>query len=92
MRRKSSQAVSRRPGLSDSRLQARQGQGQASAKAPLLQAVRHQLALGVVLLFACVCVGMLLAADAAPFERIMPFVAAPLTLVLNYYFGRREKE
>ena len=53
------------------------------------QASRHQLAVAVVILFGCVCLGMVLAPNNSLFEKLLPFVAAPLTLVLNYYFGRR---
>ncbi len=54
-----------------------------------LQAYRRQIAVAVVILFSCVCLGMVLAPDNSLFEKLLPFVAAPLTLVLNYYFGRR---
>ena len=57
-----------------------------------LQAARYRLALAVTALFACVCLGALLIPDNALFDRLLPFVAPPLTLVLNYYFGRRERE
>jgi hypothetical protein len=54
-----------------------------------LQVVRHQLAIAMIALFAVVCLGVIFAPDATVFERLMPFVAAPLTLVLSHYFGRR---
>ncbi len=53
------------------------------------QESRHQIAVAVVILFGCVCLGMVLAPNNPLFEKLLPFVAAPLTLVLNYYFGRR---
>ena len=56
------------------------------------QATRHQIAVAVVILFGCVCLGMVFAPNNLLFEKILPFVAAPLTLVLNYYFGRRERD
>jgi hypothetical protein len=53
------------------------------------QASRHQLAVAVVILFGCVCLGMVLGPNNSLFEKPLPFVAAPLTLVLKYCFGRR---
>ncbi len=55
----------------------------------IMQASRHQIAIAVVILFGCVCLGMVLAPYNSLFDKLLPFIAAPLTLVLNYYFGRR---
>jgi hypothetical protein len=51
------------------------------------QASRHQIAVAVVILFGSVCLGMMFAPNNSLFEKLLPFVAAPLTLVLNHYFG-----
>jgi hypothetical protein len=56
------------------------------------QVFRYQIAVAVVILFGCVCLGMVLVPNNSLFEKLLPFVAAPLTLVLNYYFGRRGGE
>ena len=56
------------------------------------QASRHQIAVAMVILFGCVCLEMVFAPDNSLFEKLLPFVAAPLTLVLNYYFGRQGRD
>ena len=57
-----------------------------------LQSARYRLATLIVVLFGLTCLGAVLFPNVATFERLIPFVAAPVTLVLNYYFGRRERE
>ncbi len=52
------------------------------------QAARYRLAVAVMALFTCVCVGVILIPSNSILEKILPFVAASLSLVLNYYFGR----
>jgi hypothetical protein len=41
-------------------------------------------------LFIAVCLIALLA-PAARLEQLLPFVAPPITILLNYYFGRRSR-
>ena len=49
------------------------------------------VAMAVIIMFAAVCLGSLFAPDTRTFDRLLPFVAPQLTLVLHYYFGQRER-
>ena len=54
-------------------------------------ATRTQSAIGIFVLFSGLCLVSVFA-NSPMFEKIMPFVAASLTLVLNYYFGGRRRQ
>ena len=56
-----------------------------------MQVARHRLALCVMGVFAGIVVSAILFPDNALLDRLLPFIAAPLTVVLNYYFARRER-
>ncbi len=74
------------------RRQSRHSYVRRSQQRHALQATRYRLAVAVMALFACACIGLILAPSNSLLEKLLPFAAAPLTLVLNYYFGRRERE
>ena len=63
-----------------------------SQESDTLQKARYRLAALIIVLFGITCFGAVLFPNVATFERLVPFIAAPLMLVLNYYFGRRERE
>lgn len=52
---------------------------------------RRILALAVLVLFAAVCLGRLLAPEILLFGELVPFVSGLLVVVVRYYFVGRER-
>jgi hypothetical protein len=57
---------------------------------PAIEDTRRQLAVLIAALFVLCCAAALLALDNPLLDRLLPFLAQQLALVLGYYYGRRE--
>ena len=64
----------------------------SSKQRPSLPAARERLAILIVVLFTGLCLVALVAQSTLLFERLLPYFATQLTLVLTYYFERRRRE
>lgn len=59
---------------------------------PSIHILRYRLAIAVIVLFLCACLGVLLVPTPERFDRILLVVGSLLGLVVRYYFGQPDEK